>query len=146
MNRLLDVYRTICENDIFYFERPLPFSGGNTAAVTVETNGAYGIFVDPDRTCSCAEQAVTVAHEVGHCMTGATHALYSPLELIQKHEYRADKWAIHKLIPKHELDAAIAAGCTETWELAEHFEVTEDFMRKAINWYSNGNIDAIDIL
>lgn len=27
------------------------------------------------------------------------------------------------------------------WDLAEHFGVTEDFMRKVVCWYMYGNLD-----
>ena len=39
-----------------------------------------------------------------------------------------------------DLDEAIAQGCTEIWELAERFGVTEQFMRKAVCYYVHGNL------
>ena len=57
--------------------------------------------------------------------------------------FRSDKWAIARLIPEEALDEAVADGHTELWDLAEHFGVTEDFMRKAICWYTHGNL-AVD--
>lgn len=59
----------------------------------------------------------------------------TPLWLRKKYERAADKWAIKKLIPKDELEAAFQKGITEVWELAEYFEVTEDFVRKAAKEY-----------
>ena len=38
------------------------------------------------------------------------------------------------------VDDAIADGCTELWELAERFGVTEDFIRKAVCCYVHGNL------
>ena len=38
------------------------------------------------------------------------------------------------------IDDAIAAGCTQMWELAERFGVTEVFMRKAVCYYVHGNL------
>ena len=43
---------------------------------------------------------------------------------------------------RHNLDDAIALGCTEVWELAERFQVTEDFIRKTVCWYVHGNVAA----
>ena len=60
----------------------------------------------------------------------------------QKHENRADKWAIQTLIPRDALDSAVAGGCTDLWSLAEHFSVTEELMRKAVCWYTYGNLNA----
>ena len=31
-------------------------------------------------------------------------------------------------------------GHTEMWDLADYFHVTEDFMRKAVCWYTYGNL------
>ena len=58
----------------------------------------------------------------------------------QRHENRANKWAIQALIPVEKLDDAIAEGCTEVWELAERFQVTEDFIRRAVCLYVHGNV------
>ena len=43
--------------------------------------------------------------------------------------------------PAEELDNAVADGYTDIWSLAEHFNVTPDFMRKAVCWYTYGNLD-----
>ncbi len=87
-----------------------------------------------------AHKCVHLAHELGHCMTGSFYNRYAKIEIRQKHENRADKWAIKKLVPKDKLDAAVAAGYTEPWQLAEYFNVTEEFIRKAMCWYINGNL------
>ena len=39
-----------------------------------------------------------------------------------------------------DLDDAVAEGCTELWELAERFGVTEGFMKKAVCLYVHGNV------
>ena len=75
---------------------------------------------------------VHLAHELGHCTSDSFYNRYTSFDIRQKHENRADKWAIKKLVPKDELDDAVSRGITEPWDLAEHFNVTEDFMKKAI--------------
>lgn len=45
-----------------------------------------------------------------------------------------------KLASEQELDEAISDGHTEMWDLADYFHVTEDFMRKAVCWYTYGNL------
>jgi len=94
----------------------------------------YGILEDE------ASRRVHLAHELGHCKTGAFYNRWAARDLRQKHEHRADKWAIERTIPAAELDEAVAAGCTELWQLAERFGVTEDFMKKAVCWYTHGNL------
>lgn len=87
-----------------------------------------------------ADSRVCFAHEIGHCVTGSFYNRYTPLDVRQKHENRADRWAVQKLIPVDALDDAVANGYTTLWELAEFFGVTEDFMRKAVCLHTYGNI------
>ena len=84
---------------------------------------------------------VHLAHELGHCKTGAFYNRWAARDVRKKHENRADKWAVNKLIPVDELDQAVADGHTELWDLADHFGVTEEFMRKAVCWYTHGNTE-----
>lgn len=72
-----------------------------------------------------------LSHELGHCKKGAFYTQSSPFDLREKHEYRADKWMVNRLIPREELEAAIEQGATELWELADLFEVPESVIFKA---------------
>lgn len=92
------------------------------------------IVVDLNKINTCAEETVIMAHELGHCETGAFYN-EKTLELRSRMEYRADKWAIKKLVPENELIDAFENGVSEIWELAEHFNVTEDFMIKVCEFY-----------
>ena len=103
-------------------------------------DGSSGIAVDPWKMDTLEIETVLLSHELGHCMTGSFYNKYATCDVRRKHENRADKWAIQNLISEDELDDAVAQGCTELWELAEHFGVTEDFMRKAVCWYTYGNL------
>ena len=47
----------------------------------------------------------------------------------------ADKWAIEELIPKSELIKAIKKNLDSIYLLAQHFDVSEDFMIKACRYY-----------
>lgn len=143
MESLTELRRWLMDEGVFLFDRQLPFHGGRTHAVTIRlADGTWGIFLDGDRLDTAAKEKSTALHEAGHYATGATHALCSPYDLVAKHEYKADKWAVQRAFSAQELDDAVAAGCTELWELAEHFGVTEEFMKKAVCWYQNGNLDA----
>ena len=92
------------------------------------------IVMDSSKIPTSAEEKVILAHEVGHCETGAFYDENS-LELRSRCEYRADKWAVKMLIPKDSLSQALKSGITRTWELAEHFGVTEEFILKACRLY-----------
>ena len=112
----------------------------DSPSAAIEINGKRGIFMDFDKIASTAEEAVLLAHEGGHIAIGSTHHLDSPYDIIEQHENRADKWAIEKIVPRDELDRAVRDGHTEIWDLAEYFNVTEPFMRKAAWWYQHGNL------
>ena len=103
-------------------------------------DGSCAIGLDPWKMCSLAEETVCLGHELGHCNTGSFYNRYAKLDIRKKHENRADKWEIKRLIPVDDLDEAVAEGHTEIWDLAEYFGVTEDFMRKVVCWYTHGNL------
>ena len=86
------------------------------------------------------QERVHLSHELGHCATGSFYNIHAAIDHRQRHENRANKWAIQALIPVEELDDAIASGCTEVWELAERFQVTEELVRKAVCLYVHGNL------
>ncbi len=102
-------------------------------SIQTESGNCY-IGIDRKRMTK-AQEAVCKAHELGHCETGSFYNRYSCFDLMSRHEYRADVWAIKKLVDKSELVKALKSGITEIWELAEHFDVTEDFMKKACKYY-----------
>lgn len=131
INTLLALYDELQEKGVLVFE----YSSKDTKAVTVGNAWGYGIFMDTNHIDTSTEELCVLAHEYGHCATGATHAVSSPLDLIEKHEYKADKFASHKLIDPDELRKAVEKGYTEPWQLAEKFDVTEDFLRRALYIY-----------
>lgn len=103
-------------------------------------DGRYAIAIDPSKIISTADAKAKLAHEMGHCCTGSFYNKYAACDVRQKHENRANKWAIEKLIPEHELEKAVDEGCTDIFSLADHFNVTEDFMKMAVCWYTYGNL------
>lgn len=114
-----------------------------THSASVKTSsGRCFIGIDPFEIETTAEERVHLAHEIGHCETLAFYNAYSPLEIRERYEARADRWAVSKLVPVGELSEALKRGISEIWALAELFDVTEDFMRKAINIYClrNGSV------
>lgn len=137
MDKLINLYQELAEKGIRLFTWDI----ASEKASTLEVNGQYAIFMDFDNIATRSEETVVLAHEGGHCSTGALHRACSPYDLIEKHEYKAWKWAVQTLVSAEELDEAIAQGYTSAWSLAEYFNVTEDFMRKVLCWYIHGNLD-----
>ena len=85
-------------------------------------------------------ERVHLSHELGHCLTGSFYNIHAAADLRARHENRADKWAIRRLIPVAALDDAIASGHTDLWDLADYFGVTESFLKKALCLYVHGNL------
>lgn len=113
-------------------------------SLSVPLGDGYAIALDPWKLGTLAQETVCLAHELGHCETGSFYNRYAALDVRQQHENRADKWAIRRLVPAEELDAAMADGCDTIPALADRFGVTEPFMRKAVCWYAHGNL-AVDM-
>ncbi len=124
------LYKLADEQNITLDYFPLP----QNKSLCVQMDDKYFIALDPLFFGSAAER-VCLAHELGHCSTGSFYNLYSSLDVREKHENRADKWAINVLIPEKELNKAIKHGCRDISSLAEHFCVTEDFVDKALKLY-----------
>ena len=111
-------------------------------SLSVPLGDGYAIALDPWKLGTIAQETVCLAHELGHCETGSFYNQYAALDVRQRHENRADKWAIQHLISVEELDEAVAEGCEDVPALSEHFGVTENLMRKAVCWYTHGNLAA----
>ena len=116
-----------------------PLPGNESMSVMLE-DGRCFVGMDESVRDGGVQERVHLSHELGHCITGSFYNRYAAIDYRQRHENRANKWAIQALIPVEELDDAIAEGCTEIWELAERFQVTEAFIRKAVCLYVHGNV------
>ena len=96
--------------------------------------------MDPFRIETTAQERVHLAHELGHCETGSFYNVYSSLDVREKQEKRADLWAVSRLVPADEFINVLTSGLVEIWELAEYFNVTEEFIHKAIEIYKVKNV------
>ena len=132
MISVYDLYNEMIDNGILLFD----YKQNGSPAATICMDGTYGVFLDSSILDTVAKERTVVAHECGHCFTGATHIIYSPYDVIEKHEYKANKWAAHRLVPPDELAQALQSGCTEPWQLAECFGVTEAFIQKVLCIYT----------
>ena len=140
MESLIKLYDYAESEGITIYWYPLNKSVSISLPANEFDNGA--IAIDPWKLDSFAKEKTCLIHEIGHCKTGAFYNKYATCDVREKHENKADKWAITHFITETELDQAIADGYTEIWSLADYFSVTEDFMRKAICLYTYGNLAA----
>ena len=113
---------------------------GNIRATTIEMQEKYGVFVNPAAYETTIKLKGALAHELGHCETGATHAVYSPYDLIEKHEHWANKSAWFRWMPPEKFQEAFQTGHTEVWEVAEWFAMPEDMVRDAWKYYKDNGL------
>ena len=102
---------------------------------SVSLNLAGNLFVALDNGLTGAQERVCLAHELGHCETMSFYNMYSPCDVRGKHERRANRWAIKKLVPRTQYIQALKRGYTDIYSLADYFDVTADFMQKAVDFY-----------
>lgn len=120
---------------------PYPMPDNGSMSVMLDSGKCF-IGMDASVRDGDVQERVHLGHEMGHCLTGSFYSIHTAIDCRQRHENKADKWAVQQLIPVEALDDAIAEGCTEVWELAERFGVTEELIRKAVCWYVHGNLAA----
>lgn len=142
INNIVELYEYAEKQnyDMYWYD----FGPGGIESVSVMeiSDGKCYVAIDPFKLCSDADELVKGLHEIGHCDTGAFYNEYATCDIRKKHENRADKRAIELRLSVNDLDHAVADGCIEMWELAERFGVTQEFMKKAVCWYTYGNMAA----
>lgn len=129
---LKSVYDKIENNNIKVFK----FGISEIKAVTIETDGIYGVFLNHKEIKDSNEEFCVLAHEYGHCASGSTHKLNSNLDIISQHEYRANRRAILDFLPVDRIKSAIQNGCQTLYEISEFVDMPEDFVSKAIQHYT----------
>lgn len=90
------------------------------------------IALNPNKIETNRELKVILGHELGHHKRNAFYTVKSSLEARGWQEERATRWAVNTLLPVDEIKEAFKKGYTETWQLAEYFDVTEDFVKDAV--------------
>ncbi|WOC33021.1 MULTISPECIES: ImmA/IrrE family metallo-endopeptidase [Caproicibacterium] len=126
-----DLYEELTAQQIAFYQ----FDVGEQKSATIEMRGRYAVFIDMASFPTLAESKRAIAHEIGHCATGCTHQVCSPLDLIEKHEFEANKWATERFLPYDEICTALAEGHIEPWQLAEYFGISEKAIRWALRYY-----------
>ena len=107
-------------------------------AVTIEEDNRFHITLA--KNLSRIEEIELTAHELGHCEYGGTYCRRSKYSLKAKAEYRANKWAYYTLTPPDAITAYVCNGIVTPWDLAEQFDVSYEFMSKALEYYKTVNM------
>lgn len=135
MEKLTRLYNELSSMGVSLFSGRYDFDGEYDALVATKGD-LLGMFLDIDRIRTVQQELVAVGHEWAHIATGSTYTMGATPAMIQAAERKATRAQIKKLLPFEEMRAAMEAGYVEPWELAEYFEVTEDFVQEAINYYT----------
>ena len=114
----------------------IPYFGCPQPGATVRDHGFYAVFLDFSKIRSTRLLRGVCCHELGHAATGALHKVDSPYELIERSEYRADRWAAEHFLPVEGFREAFQNGYTELWQLAEYFDMPESDVQKALTYWT----------
>jgi len=132
MSKILSFYEMAGREKITVVDYPLEFF----RSVFLRLGGKDYIGIDPDLTKTQNEEMEALGHELGHYFTGAIYDEGASNIQICRAEHRANKWFIQQAVPIDELKRMLRRGVRDPWELAEHFEVSEDVIKKAFDLYS----------
>ena len=126
INNVVELYEYAEQQgyDVYWYN--LDCDGLESISVMRVSDCKCFIAIDPFTLLSDADELVKGLHEIGHCDTGSFYNEYAACDI--------------RRLSADDLDQAVADGHTDLWDLAEYFGVTEDFMRKAVCWYTHGNL------
>lgn len=115
----------------------IPYMGCPQPGATIRDQDAYAIFLDFSKIRSTRLLRGVCCHELGHAATGALHKVSSPYDLVERSEYRANRWAAQHYLTREAFQQAFDDGCRSLWELAEYFDLPEPDVAKALSYWTD---------
>ena len=115
----------------------IPYDGCPKPGATIRDAGYYAVFLDFTKIKSTRLLRGVCYHELGHVATGALHKVDSPYELVERSEYRANRWAAETYLTIDAFQEAFAAGYTELWQLVEYFDLPEGDIQAALRYWTD---------
>ena len=86
------------------------------------------MYIESEKTCVLAE-------ELGHHYTTVGDIMDQTNVSNRKQERRARVWAYHKLLSLNDLIDSYKHGCQNQFEIADHLNITEEFLVDCLNYY-----------
>lgn len=86
------------------------------------------MYIESEKTCVLAE-------ELGHHYTTVGNIMDQTDTANRKQERRARIWAYHKLLSLNDLIDSYKCGCQNQYEIAEHLNITEEFLIDSLTYY-----------
>lgn len=113
----------------------IPYDGCPQPGATIRDDGCYAVFLDFTKIQSTRLLRGVCYHELGHVATGALHKVDSPYELVERSEYRANRWVTENYLTEDAFRTAFSEGYTELWQLSEYFDLPEDCIEAALTYW-----------
>lgn len=82
-----------------------------------------------------SEKSCILAEELGHHYTTVGDIINQTETENRKQERRARIWAYNKMISLSDLVNSYKGGCQNRYEIAEHLEVTEEFLQECLDYF-----------
>jgi len=86
---------------------------------------------------SSAQRSCILAEELGHYHTSSGNILDQSSVTNRKQELHARAWAYNRLIGLYGIINAYRSGCRNGYEIAEHLNITEEFLAESLQYYRN---------
>lgn len=132
MEEKSDFYSIAAQSKVKIFNLRIP----NSQSISAEVDGQSYIGLDNSKSATIGEEQAHLGHELGHCLYGGFYTRSAPYDVVERHEWKADKWYILHAIPKERLLAKLREGY-DAWEIAEQLDTTEDYIRMAYYYYKD---------
>ena len=116
--------------------RVIPFDGMPAPGATIRDRGEYAVFLDFTKIKSTRLLRGVCCHEMGHAATGALHKVDSPFETVERSEYRANRYVAERFLKPEDFRDAFSAGYSQPWQLAEFFELPEEDVQRAYEYWT----------
>ena len=114
----------------------IPYMGIPHPGATIRDGNQYGVFLDFTQIKSTRLLRGVCCHEMAHVATGALHKVSSPYELVERSEYRANRWAAQHHLTVKDFRDAFRSGYTQLWQLAEYFDLPEQDVKNALTYWA----------
>ena len=114
----------------------IPFNRLPAEATTVRYHNAYAVGLNFLKLKTVRQVRTAMLHESGHLHTGALHKVDSPFQLVAQNEHRADADSFRRCLPAEEICQAMRQGYTEPWQLADYFDLDEDYIKTALHYWT----------
>lgn len=129
LSRLEQIEEKIISNKILLAETKTK----SVKACALKLNSQAAIFFDTSKFNTTSEEVLALTHEYYHVEYDVFYTFNDSLQTRKRREFKANYYTALELLPPSEFKLALKS--MEPYEIAEKFNVTEDFIREAYRIY-----------